>query len=554
MKPKYYRWNEGVTDGPFTLGKVQKLLKAGGGNPLFAKEGSDEWLSTAAILDQIRIHKSRKLWGSVLVAIASLLLASILALILVTRSNQSLKSEVIELKENASNKSNKLVEEANRGSAQIVEIQEKLKISQAENTQLKQDLIRVRSELDQSKEKLNDLVFKSEKAKQAAIFSSGIASGLILTLGKQASKPKTIIIHSSVTEGQLSFNSSWINGILAPIFKNNGLQVATRSNSEDAWVVSVRIQQIDISRGVNSAYSVNVGLFSPGQVGYSRKAVMVEETFTIGHAGTSSDYLSETRKFLEDSAAIINGAIEEASADAVDYETLNKVFDHLEKAGISTEPDNQQFDRAINRASGSGFLIDGSKLVLTNYHVVESGSKIRVEVDPDGAGIPASVGFFDASKDLALLTLENPISREGRGFTPCFARAGDLKLGTRVYGFGFPLSSILGSDIKYTEGVVSGEPVEGVFQISAPVQPGNSGGALFTDDNRICGIVSATLNPFHVLDRVDALPQNVNYGISPDVIRDFLIRSKIPVSFADSPPPGFDRDAARSLSVRIIVE
>lgn len=554
MRKKFYRSSDGVTDGPFTLIQIRKLLKYSNDKYLFAKQGSDEWFSQSVIVDQIQSERSRQLWIILCTAVLIFLSLAVSALFFLSSSNRTLKNSLTKLESSESAERSALVKQLERETAKVLGVGREFDILKAENVNLSKEISEVRSDLNKSQDDLNELAIEAGKAREAAIFSSQIASRFIFTLGKQANKPRSIIINSNVNDGQLSFDPSWISGVLSPVFKNNGLRVITQSSAGEAWLVSVRIQQIEISGGINSAYSVNVGLFAPGQTGYSRKAVMVKELFTIGHAGTSSDYLTSTRKFLENSAAVINGAIEATSEDAVDYETLGELFERLEQAGINLGSGYQRPDQARNRASGSGFLIDGSKLVITNYHVVENGSKIRVAIDSTEQEAAATIAFSDPLRDLALLLLAEPINQGHGAFSPCFTPVSDLKLGTRVFGFGFPLSSILGPDIKYSEGVISGEPVEGIFQISAPVQPGNSGGAIFTDDNRICGLVVATLNPLHVLDSADALPQNVNYAISSDVIQDFLQRAGIPLEFADEPEKDFDRNKARSLSVRVIVE
>jgi S1-C subfamily serine protease len=60
------------------------------------------------------------------------------------------------------------------------------------------------------------------------------------------------------------------------------------------------------------------------------------------------------------------------------------------------------------------------------------------------------------------------------------------------------------------------------FQISVPVQPGNSGGALVDERGNVVGIVAARLNAVAALDATGALPENVNYAVKSSFLLSFL--------------------------------
>ena len=86
-----------------------------------------------------------------------------------------------------------------------------------------------------------------------------------------------------------------------------------------------------------------------------------------------------------------------------------------------------------------------------------------------------------------------------------------LELGSSVFALGFPLSQIMGTDIKYTDGKISSRTgIAGKisnYQISVPIQPGNSGGPLFDLNGDIVGITSSGFN------RELNITENVNYAI-----------------------------------------
>jgi S1-C subfamily serine protease len=98
-----------------------------------------------------------------------------------------------------------------------------------------------------------------------------------------------------------------------------------------------------------------------------------------------------------------------------------------------------------------------------------------------------------------------------------------VKTGDRVFTIGFPVSSVLGPEPKYTEGVVSS--LSGVggassfLQISVPIQPGNSGGPLVNERGEVVGIITSTAAILPFLEESGTLPQNVNWAVKSDYLR-----------------------------------
>src|SRR5262249_52600196 len=93
----------------------------------------------------------------------------------------------------------------------------------------------------------------------------------------------------------------------------------------------------------------------------------------------------------------------------------------------------------------------------------------------------------------------------------------DVRLGDRAFTVGFPNTEVQGISPKVTEGIISG--LSGArddaryFQVSVPVQPGNSGGALVDVSGNVIGIITARLSELAALKSSGALPQNVNYAL-----------------------------------------
>lgn len=160
-----------------------------------------------------------------------------------------------------------------------------------------------------------------------------------------------------------------------------------------------------------------------------------------------------------------------------------------------TASEMEQIASENSKWSGTCFAI-GGKYVATNYHVVEDAKNLVV------SGIKGSyskdyaveVVVTDKINDLAILKITEP------GFTGFGALKYGFKtqttdIGTDVFVLGYPLITTMGEDIKLTTGVISSKSGfmgdVSQYQISAPVQPGNSGGPLFDNRGNVIGIVSA---------------------------------------------------------------
>jgi len=170
--------------------------------------------------------------------------------------------------------------------------------------------------------------------------------------------------------------------------------------------------------------------------------------------------------------------------------------------------------------SGTGFAISKDGLIVTAGHVIEGAKTIKVYLSKDSF-VSASLLSADPVNDLAILKIESA--------TPNFLQVAPMravKTGDRVFTVGFPLSSVLGQESKYTEGVVSSlsglKDASSFLQITVPVQPGNSGGALVNEKGEVVGIItsSAAILPF--IEESGTLPQNVNWAVKADYLRPLI--------------------------------
>lgn len=160
--------------------------------------------------------------------------------------------------------------------------------------------------------------------------------------------------------------------------------------------------------------------------------------------------------------------------------------------------------------TGSGAFISSDGLVLTAEHVIRNATHIEV-ITSDGSRVRASVQSASRSLDLAVLAtnLAAPAYLPVRLFRPTS--------GAKVFTVGYPVPGVLGQTPKVSDGIVNAtsglRDDAGFMQISVPIQPGNSGGPVVTEDGQLVGVVSssAAIAPF--LDRTGTVPQNVNWAV-----------------------------------------
>jgi S1-C subfamily serine protease len=167
---------------------------------------------------------------------------------------------------------------------------------------------------------------------------------------------------------------------------------------------------------------------------------------------------------------------------------------------------------AVGRITGfgTGFFITEDGYMLTCAHVVNAASMVKVcppPVDPKGQMLTARVVKVDVKNDLALLKID------GHFKALALADADEVKLAQEVFTVGFPNVTVQGLAPKFTQGNISAlsgiQDNPGLFQISVPVQPGNSGGPLANTRGNVVGVVSAQVNPA----KLSRTPQNVNYAV-----------------------------------------
>jgi serine protease Do len=164
------------------------------------------------------------------------------------------------------------------------------------------------------------------------------------------------------------------------------------------------------------------------------------------------------------------------------------------------------------RSSGTGFFVSADGWLVTNAHVVQDAQQVDARSE-GGQILEVKVVKVDSKADLALLKMDT----QNAAWLPL--SGADVQMGQSVFTVGFPNLSIQGVEPKFTDGRISS--LSGVrddqdsVQISVPIQPGNSGGALVDlKSGEVVGVVFSRLS--------SRVAQNANYAIKANVLHRFL--------------------------------
>jgi S1-C subfamily serine protease len=218
--------------------------------------------------------------------------------------------------------------------------------------------------------------------------------------------------------------------------------------------------------------------------------------------------------------------------------------DGLDKAGDFTKtaakpqpaPDKQAAptgSKATRVKAGTGFVVSANGHIVTNNHVID-GCVGDIKGNLTGeAAVVLRIVSNDANNDLALL--QAPSTTTFKDFVHIRDRS--IRSGDSVVAIGFPYVGMLTSDFTVTTGIVSS--LSGLrndtrfLQISAPVQPGNSGGPLFDTAGQIVGVVTGKVDALRVVASTGTIPENINFAIKTGALRDFLDNSVVPYQTAE---------------------
>jgi hypothetical protein len=177
-------------------------------------------------------------------------------------------------------------------------------------------------------------------------------------------------------------------------------------------------------------------------------------------------------------------------------------------------------DDGVSSSYGTGFVVSESGHILTNHHVVEECSEITFQIRGSETREVALLST-NAPSDLALLKIES-----FDGDPAGFLSSSIARMGEELVVYGFPLAGDLSAQGNFTNGIVSA--MSGLnddltkFQMTAPIQPGNSGGPVLSLSGQIIGIVVETANQEFFREQRGTDTQNINFAIHGAIAMRFL--------------------------------
>lgn len=173
----------------------------------------------------------------------------------------------------------------------------------------------------------------------------------------------------------------------------------------------------------------------------------------------------------------------------------------------------------VERVIGSGFIIDGEGLVLTNSHVAFGRQSLTVKLD-DGTVLQARLIGADPLFDIAVLQIPKP--KDGQLPVVKLGDSDNISVGEEVLALGNPL----GLDQTLTRGIISAinrvlpatffSLQEPMIQVDTPINHGNSGGPLFNRCGEVVGITTAIISDAQNIGL--AIPINLAKNILPELL------------------------------------
>ncbi len=323
----------------------------------------------------------------------------------------------------------------------------------------------------------------------------------------------------------------------------NGVILVVGQNAAGSWTLSFASPSYQFKQGENAAIDVifdgqeQARLFATANQPNMLTSVMpanVVRTFqkaslmvaTSGRTVLNFD-LTSTGPVI---AALAN-CVTRVKADG-----LSKAGDFTKGAAKPAATADKQgappASKPVKSKSGTGFVVSANGHIVTNNHVIDGCSDLKGNLTGEAAMVLRVVSS-DANNDLALLQAPSTATFKE------FARIRDrsIRSGDFVVAIGFPFHGLLTSDFTVTTGIVSslsGMRNDSRFlQISAPVQPGNSGGPLFDTTGQIVGVVTGKLDGLRIAVATGNIPENINFAIKTGALRDFLDNSVVPYQTAE---------------------
>lgn len=285
----------------------------------------------------------------------------------------------------------------------------------------------------------------------------------------------------------------WSNSYTMKLYNNYNNLVGSRYNPQVATTVIYKVgnkyKTYDIGQNAQNSYA-DMTFINTANSGIYLMENYYRNTYSTAKANailTGNGLLEFT---YEKPAAQFKYDVKQGGGQY--YEGIKLIYEHQ---WIKTFPTKTDYEKSVP-ASGTGFGISSNGIIVTNYHVIDGAKTIKVRgINSDfNKTYKAKILVSDKNNDLALIQIDD-YGFTSLGTIPYTIKSGLAGVGENIFVLGYPLRATMGDEIKLTNGIVSSKTgFQGditSYQISAPVQPGNSGGPLFDNQGNLIGIINA---------------------------------------------------------------
>ncbi|MDY6292517.1 MAG: trypsin-like peptidase domain-containing protein [Bacteroidales bacterium] len=314
-------------------------------------------------------------------------------------------------------------------------------------------------------------------------------------------------------------NNSNLNQIEGVWQSTDGFKYAIEKDVENGYRQSDKYRVIVLESGYNVWKQGEIkGFITPGTNDdiYSYKYYL-KSTYDGSHTGTKNLFLILESPTLAKYSFVDNDYYG-TTTNVTMYKLYPKPISNSSNNGSATHTSGSKW-------SGTGFFLTKSGYIITNQHVIDGAKTIKVtSVNGNhNAKYNARVEVSDKQNDLALIKITDSFSAITS--IPYTFKFSASSIGENCWVLGYPLTNTMGEDIKLTNGIISSKSgFDGniaQYQISAPVQPGNSGGPLFDNNGNLIGVVQAK----------HGLAENAGYAIKASYVRNLVEMLPVSISY-----------------------
>ena len=315
-------------------------------------------------------------------------------------------------------------------------------------------------------------------------------------------------------------------------FNNNGIDIKSEQSIrnyldengaeliEGIWEYSstgtgeYRLAIIKSGYKFNATIIEKTGRFKTGDLKATFETAASEKVLTI-------EWTMPNKKIIKTVGTVENNSLINFKLNSGES-ILYKVYPKFEKTTKNKKAKTGEWI-----GNGSGIIISKSGYIITNHHVIEDADDIEVEfiLNDEVQKFNAEIVQVDKTNDLAILKIFD-MNFDGVEDLPYNFKTRSSDVGTKVYAFGYPMAlTVMGKEIKVTDGMISSKTgFDGnitTYQITAPIQGGNSGGPLFDEKGNLIGInssglrkdvadnVAYSIKTSYVLNLIDILPKSI---------------------------------------------